>query len=103
MSQTKYVRQGDRLPPLQVIAFDQNERLDLTAFEEITFRMVSGATEVEGIATGTAEGLLEYEWADGDTDVIGTYDAVFVGIDAGGREQTIPTPDNLKVVIIARP
>lgn len=98
---TIYITQGDRLPPIQALAFNENKRVPLDQFESITFRMVSGSTEIEGVATGTADGELEYDLAAGDTDVLGDYDAVFIGTDAEGRIQTIPTPNRLKVVIVA--
>jgi hypothetical protein len=103
LSNTLYVRQGDRLPPARALVFTENERVDLTAFESIAFRMVNSEVEIEGVATGTDDGELSYEWADGDTDTLGTYDVVFVGVDADGRELTMPTRDNLKIVISARP
>lgn len=100
---TIYITQGDLLPPIQAIAFNENERIDCTAFETITFRMWSGSTVKEGAATGDADGNLQYELADGDTGTVGEYEAVFIGVDSEGRTQTIPTPNRLTVVIVEAP
>lgn len=94
-------RQGDRLPAIEAVVFDEGQRVDLTAFETIVFRMVSGETEIEGSATGDVNGNLRYELADGDTDTPGTYTAVFVATDSDDRVQTFPTGSNLTVVVIA--
>lgn len=94
-------RQGDMLPPIQAIAFDDGARADLTQFETITFRMVAGETEIEGAATGDSNGVFTYDLADGDTDTPGTYSAVFECVTADGKTQTFPTASNLTVVVIA--
>lgn len=103
MQTTRTMRQGNRLPTLRAIAFSESQRTDLTQFESITMRMVSGATEIEGSCSGNANGEIEYEWADGDTDTLGSYAVVFTGVDADGREQTIPTRENLTIEVIASP
>ncbi len=103
MSQTHEIREGDRLPTLRAIAFTDDERVDLTQFESIVFRMLAsdGTTIVDdAAATGDANGNLEYAWADGDTDTPGTYTAVFIATDGAGKTQTFPTASNLTVVIV---
>lgn len=101
MGTTKVVRQGDRLPPLQALAFTADERVDLTAFESISFRMWLGETVIEGTATGNADGELEYEWQANDTAIAGTYEAVFIATDGAGRTQTFPSGENLRVIVKA--
>lgn len=94
------MRQGDLLPILRARAFDADAFLNLPSlFTSIVFRMVSGSTVIEGPATGDASGNLTYTWQAGDTDVPGTYSAVFVGTTAGGKTQTLPSDTNLQVVI----
>jgi hypothetical protein len=52
------------------------------------------ATVVDGVA-----GIVEYAWADGDTDTAGTYLAEFEVTFAGGRRRTFPSKGHLFVVI----
>lgn len=96
------MRQGDRLPSLQAKAFtDAGGIVDLTTFTGgITFRMVNGATVITGAASGDAQGNLTYNWGASDTATPGTYAAVFIATDSGGKKQTFPTGDNLQVVIV---
>lgn len=102
--QTHYMRQNDRLPTIQAIAFDEDVRVDLTVFASIVFRMVAadGTVKIAGAAaTGNANGELEYAWAAGDTDTVGEYVAVFKATDGSGKVQTFPTRTNLAVVVTA--
>lgn len=93
------MRQGDRLPPVTASAFTAAGFIDFTAFSSITFRMVSGSTVVTGTATGDAHGNLSYAWQAGDTNVPGTYEAVFIATDDSGKLQTFPTDTNLTIVV----
>lgn len=93
-------RQNDTLPALRAQAFTASGFVDLTKFSSIAFRMVSGSTVVHGTASGDASGNLTYEFAAGDTAVIGTYSACFVATDPAGKVETFPTSNNLSVVIV---
>lgn len=94
------IRQGDRLPTLRAVAFTATGVVDFTQFVSISFRMVNGETVVTGPASGDASGNLSYAWASGDTDVPGTYAAVFIAVDGTGRQETFPTDSNIEIVII---
>lgn len=86
------VRAGELLPNAEAVAKARGAPFDLTQFTSIEFRMRdrSGNLIASGPAVGTTDGRLVYEWQPGDTDVAGTYRAVFVGI-IGIIQQTMPT------------
>lgn len=101
---THDMRQNDRLPAITAVAFEGDNRVDLTVFASITFKMVASDGTVKiaaGTATGDANGNLSYAWASGDTDTVGEYEAVFKATDGTGKVQTFPTKYNLKVSITA--
>lgn len=100
---TRTMRQNDRLPTLTTVAFTEGQRVDLTVFASITFRMVASDGTVKiaaGTATGDVNGNLSYAWAAGDTDTVGEYEVVFRALDGTGKRQTFPTGYNLRVVIV---
>jgi hypothetical protein len=101
MSQKIQRRQGDRLPQIQAVAWRIGGLIDLTQFTSIRFHMVSGTTVKEGPATGDASGNLTYDIAAGDTDVAGTYSAVFIATDPTGKVETFPNGENLIVEVVA--
>ncbi len=100
MASTIYRRQGDRLPAIKAQAFTATNNVDLTQFASITFRMVCGATVVTGPASGDANGNLTYNLGASDTAVPGTYSAYFIATDGTGKVETLPTGENLTVVIV---
>ena len=103
MGKTAGIRQGDLLPALVAQATTETGVVDLTQFVGgITFRMVCGSTVVTGPATGDASGNLTYNWNSGDTNVAGTYSAVFIGTDGTGKTETFPTGSNLTVIVVPR-
>ncbi len=94
-------RQGMRLPSLEVQVYTRERLIDFPAEYPggVTFRMVGMDVVITGPATGSALGVLVYDWAADDLAIAGTYAACFVGIDATGRAATFPTGSNLEIVV----
>ena len=99
------IRQGSLLPVLPTTGTRAGGVVDFTTFTGgLTFKMVchhrdGTTTTITGPATGDNAGNLSYVWQTGDTDVAGTYEAVFEGIDGAGKPETFPTKYNLVVVV----
>lgn len=100
MSDKKTIRQYDVPKTINTRAFNASGFVDLTQFTGgITFKMV-GPVTIQGSATGDANGNLSFTLTGTQTDVPGTYEATFRGIDGSGTPQTFPEETNLHVVIV---
>ena len=81
--------------------------IDLTAASSVKFIMKSSDTGVVAVnAAATivtaASGAVRYDWADGDTDLEGTYEAEFQALFVVSSEdvhQTSPVSDFITVTI----
>lgn len=76
--------------------------VDLTSATGYVFTMKSGSTtkvnKAAMSAVNAAQGLIEYAWMSGDTDVSGTYNAE-VEVDWGGYPQTFPSVGYFTILI----
>lgn len=94
------IRQGDTLPPLVLDVADCDGPFVFTDWT-LTLRM-SGPAEVSGAALGSAEGIVLYEWAAGDTAVPGVYAAVIDGVSPTGGTRTFPARGAVTVIVEPR-
>ncbi len=96
------MRQGDMRPALEWTAPVpcDGTAIDFTLWTELTFRMVGPRiVENDDDVTGSALGVLTYEWQDDDTTAPGTYGATFTGLDEDGNRQTFPTEGEIQIEI----
>lgn len=98
------IKKGDTRPALEAIlrGSDDDPR-DLTNATGVDFHLVDseGNVLVNSVATivDASEGLVQYEWSDGDTDDIGLHRAEFdVSYDDGSSE-TFPNYGTIDVRI----
>ena len=92
------IKQGDLEPAISAVLKDHDgDVVNLSAASGVTFqwRPVDGGALVSAAGTiaSAANGRVQYDWASGDTDTVGTYKAEFV-VDWGGsptRYQTFPS------------
>lgn len=97
------VKRGDRKPAVTWVALDSaGKRVDLTG-ATASFRMmepVTGCTIV-GAATipSTKTGNLRYDWALGDTDFAGTYEAEFLVTFPNATTWTFPTVGSIPITV----
>jgi len=87
--------QGDLLPEFVVDVSDCGDLFDFDGWT-LTFS-IRGPVIRTGPATGDDQGVLTYQWVAGDTDVPGEYEAVFVGVSPGGRQQTFLVEGMLRI------
>lgn len=98
------IKQGDRLPELQVTLTDSTGAAVDLAGATVRFHMraLNGkTTKVDAAATlvTPAEGVVSYAWMAGDTDTTGSYNAEFEVTFGDGRNQTFPNPGYIVVRI----
>lgn len=94
-----YIKSGDTVPPIRQILKSKGSILDLTdATVEfwMTLDLTSAAENSIGGACSVIDaegGEVEYVWADGDTDVPGTYFGEFVVTTTVEEEEEDPVVD----------
>lgn len=110
---TYYIKQGDRLPKLQMTLLDdEGNPIDLTNVETIQLFIapcVGGRRIVDGqtmaVVGDASSGVVDYGWNNGDTDKAGEYKMEVVLMrDSLGTElyQTVPRSNYDTLIITPR-
>lgn len=90
------IKEGDTLPALRATLLDKDgNAVDLTAATAVQFRYeLQGQfnTDVTKVATivTAVDGIVEYQWVTGDTDIPGEYFGEFI-VSFGTDKQTFPS------------
>jgi hypothetical protein len=100
------LKQHDTRPKIQVALAIGGAEADLTTATSVTFIMApaaGGAATVDAAATilDAATGSVSYDWAAGDTDDVGSFDAEFEVVWSDGTKQTFPTATYISIEIVA--
>lgn len=89
------LKSHDRLPSIQATLSSGGSPLDLTgaAVSFIMAPVKGGVPKVNAAATvvTAGSGVVRYDWAAGDTDTPGSYQAEWQITWSDGRKQTVPT------------
>lgn len=101
------IKQGDLIPTIKGTCLDAaGDAVDLDTASQITFRMtpIRGGLAPDiaadgGLVGDPADGLVEYAWESGDTDVPGLYRAEFGVEYIDGSSETFPTDGYIAVEI----
>lgn len=99
-----YIKQNDRRPNLVVhLKNYDGTPLDLTTADSVVFTMVKNTTyiftKVACNILDAPNGIVEYEWQDGDTSTLGTYLGEFEIAWTAGLTQTMPEDDYIKIIV----
>jgi len=98
------IKRGATAPALSIAITSGGVALPLTGATAV-FRMknASGTTVIDAAALieTPASGVVEYQWADGDTDTAGVYTAEFHITLASGKLLVLPTDSFITVTIYA--
>jgi len=99
------IKQGDTVPSLRVsllngtdnaISLDgANVRFHMRAIGSLSILIDSSVSVIDA-----GSGVIQYDWAAGDTSSIGSYQAEFQVTYADGKIETFPNSDYINVEII---
>lgn len=99
-----YIKQNDTSPALRAVLKDADGvPVNVTGASVLFYMRTAGATET--IVEGTAEvvdgttGVVQYNWATGDTATAGNCEAEFEVTYATGKIETFPNSKYIKVKI----
>jgi hypothetical protein len=93
-----FIKQGDLYPPLRI---DTNADTTGATSTVAKLRKVHGSTILTKTLTNTdpTNGILQYQWVAGDTDVPGTYLVEAIVTFASGAIQRFPQRSYLELII----
>lgn len=100
-----YIKQNDTSPALKVILKDSADVVIPVTGASVILHMrakTTGTVKVSaaGEVVDGAAGIVQYEWAAGDTDTVGDYEAEFQVTFADGAIETFPNTDYIKVRVV---
>lgn len=103
------IKQNDTLPVLRLCVFDQSclttkIPFNMTGATAVTFSMVDkyGNYKIAGKSASfqsVVEGIIQYDWQDGDTNEPGKYKGEFQLIYNNGKKLTIPQKGYINIEI----
>lgn len=102
------IKKGDLEPNFQVKLALGATAIDLSTATGVTFVMTLRTASTPTINApavilqdGAVDvGWVEYDWAEGDTDTVGIYDAEFRIAWPTGRPQSVPNDDYITIVVL---
>ena len=103
MASIVYIKKGDRYPLLAAtLTLEDGTAINLTG-GSVIFRMSTqhGQNLVNTAATvvSATDGTVRYDWASGDTDVVGKFRGEFVATLSSGRVVTVPNFEYIDIRI----
>tara|TARA_R110000772_G_C13235731_1_gene433187 strand:- start:187 stop:507 length:321 start_codon:yes stop_codon:yes gene_type:complete len=98
------IKQNDTSPSISATLKDgSGAALDLSgAYVRFHLKGVDGSLKVDAavLLTDAANGVIQYNWASGDTDTAGTYYAEFEATYSDDSIETFPNDGNLAIKIV---
>jgi len=106
MSATFQIKRHDLEPSIRVTVKSKSTGLaiDLTGYTSANFIMrqadaVAPKVDAAAVIEDAAGGILRYDWASGDTDTAGIYDAEFSILTPGAKQRTFPGSGFIRIAI----
>ena len=100
-----YIKQNDSSPSIRAALKDGDNipidlegatvRFHMKALGETTLKVDA----VASVVSPAVNGIVQYDWDNGDTDTVGSYRAEFEVTFAGGAVETFPNSDYLSVIV----
>lgn len=102
--QTFTIKRGDLHPPLRLQLIQNRQPIQLAGCTVRLDMARSGVLKVSANFTvvSEAEGRVEYQWAEGDTDEAGEYHAEAVVVFPDQTTMTVPTSGDFAVLVNER-
>jgi hypothetical protein len=101
------MKANDRLPSIAAtLSYSDGASVDLTnCTVKFIMRIKTGAVaakiDAEAVIVDAPTGKVRYDWALGDTDTVGEYNAEWEVTDAAGLPQTFPTATYHSISLVA--
>lgn len=95
----KTIKQGDLGDPIRAQITDSGVPVDLTNAQDVNFEM-GGLVDGDVVIESLQDGIVRYEWQEGDTDVAGLFRAQFEVTLESGKPVTYPEEGYIEVLIM---
>jgi len=94
-----HFKRGDTSDPLKVQITENNLPVDLSSAQGVEFHM-GGIVHDSADILEPSDGVVEYKWKDGDTDVTGLFKSNFKVTNANGEVLSYPRDDYIEILIM---
>lgn len=96
------IKQHDNYPPLVLTLTDQNGPINLSTATTVKLILKSGTTTITGntVITTPTSGVVTYNWAAGNTDVVGQYDGEVEITWNTGKVETVPNDSYFSITVM---
>lgn len=101
------IRKGATYPPVRIYITDERGPIDLTGasatFSLWTTSRYAVLSNRPAVISDPTNGVVEYEWIDGETDTAGDYRGLFEIVLASGKKLTVPVDGAINIKITEVP
>lgn len=101
-----FIKQNDTSPSLKATLLASNGLTQNLSGSSVVFQMRNSESETYKINASASlydagNGIVEYEWQEGDTDTAGFYQAEFEVTYFDGKKETFPNVGNIYIEVVS--